>query len=125
MAVTQLIMGLSEKFFRLHDPQTPLYQDNFIPAKGPGSNGLILPMGKVGLGDFVALHISIICSIVYIYMIYTHIIMHYCYFTYLLYCINMYIYISLLEIRIMLILPLVKEGKCITYLYSIWILGTC
>ena len=28
MAVTQLIMGLSEKFFRLHDPQTPLYQEN-------------------------------------------------------------------------------------------------
>ena len=86
---------------------------------------LIPPMRKVGLGDFVALHISIICSIVYIYMIYTHILMHYCYFTYLLYCINMYIYIFLLEIRIMLILPLVKEGKCITYLYSIWILGTC
>ena len=28
MAVTQLIMSLSEKSFRLHDPQTPLYQDN-------------------------------------------------------------------------------------------------
>ena len=28
MAVTQLIMGLSEKLFRLHDPQTTLYQEN-------------------------------------------------------------------------------------------------
>ncbi len=28
MAVTQLIMGLSEKIFRLHNPQTPLYQEN-------------------------------------------------------------------------------------------------
>ena len=28
IAVTQLIMGLSEFFFRLHDPQTPLYQIN-------------------------------------------------------------------------------------------------
>ena len=28
MAVTQLIMGLSEKFFRLHDPQTPLCQED-------------------------------------------------------------------------------------------------
>ena len=36
MDVTQLIMGLSEKFFRLHDPQTHY----FIPFKGPGSNGL-------------------------------------------------------------------------------------
>ena len=38
MAITQLIMGLSEKFFRLHDPQTPLYQENitlsYLP-KGP------------------------------------------------------------------------------------------
>ena len=38
MAVTQLIMGLSEKFFRLHDPQTPFYQENitisYLP-KGP------------------------------------------------------------------------------------------
>ena len=44
MAVTQLIMGLSEKLFRLHDPQTPLYQENitisYIP-KGPDRMGCI------------------------------------------------------------------------------------
>ena len=44
MAVTQLIMGLSEKFFRLHDPQTPLYQKNitilYLP-KGPDRMGII------------------------------------------------------------------------------------
>ena len=42
MAVTQLIMGLSEKFFCLHDPQTPLYQENitisYLP-KGPDRMG--------------------------------------------------------------------------------------
>ena len=42
MAITQLIMGLSEKFFRLHDPQTPLYQKNitisYLP-KGPDRMG--------------------------------------------------------------------------------------
>ena len=42
MAVTQLIMGQSEKFFRLHDPQTPLYQENitmsYLP-KGPNRMG--------------------------------------------------------------------------------------
>ena len=40
MAVTQLIMDLSEKFFRLHDPQTlpPSGKYHyFIPPKGPGS----------------------------------------------------------------------------------------
>ena len=44
MAVTQLIIGLSEKFFRLHDPQTPLYP-YFVPPKGPGSNGYYIPYG--------------------------------------------------------------------------------
>ena len=42
MAVTQLIMGLSEKFFHLLDPQTPLYQENitisYLP-KGPDRMG--------------------------------------------------------------------------------------
>ena len=42
IAITQLIMGLSEKFFRLHDPQTPLYQENitfsYLP-KGPDRMG--------------------------------------------------------------------------------------
>ena len=42
ITVTQLIMGLSEKFFRLHDPQTPLYQENttisYLP-KGPDRMG--------------------------------------------------------------------------------------
>ena len=42
MAVTQLIMGLSEKFFRLHDPQTPSYHENitisYLP-KGPDRMG--------------------------------------------------------------------------------------
>ena len=41
MAITQLIMGLSEKFFHLIDPWNPLYLEKyFIPLKGPGSNGL-------------------------------------------------------------------------------------
>ena len=26
LTITQLLMGLFEKLFRLHDPQTPLYQ---------------------------------------------------------------------------------------------------
>ena len=42
MAVTLLIMGLSEKFFRLHDPQTPLYQENITISyllKGPDRMG--------------------------------------------------------------------------------------
>ena len=42
MAVTQLIMGLSEKLFRLHDPQTPLYQENITISyhpKGPDRMG--------------------------------------------------------------------------------------
>ena len=42
MTVTQLIMGLSEKFFRLHDPQTPLYQENITflyLSKGPDRMG--------------------------------------------------------------------------------------
>ena len=42
MAITQLIMGLSEIFFRLHDPQTPLYQENIpisYPSKGPDRMG--------------------------------------------------------------------------------------
>ena len=42
MAITQLIMALSEKLFRLHDPQTPLYQENitilYLP-KGPDRMG--------------------------------------------------------------------------------------
>ena len=42
MTVTQLIMGLSEKFFRLHDPHTPLYQESitilYLP-KGPDRMG--------------------------------------------------------------------------------------
>ena len=28
LTITQLLMALFEKFFRLHDPQTPLYQEN-------------------------------------------------------------------------------------------------
>ena len=42
MAVTQLIMGLSEKFLHLHDPQTPLYQENITISylsKGPDRMG--------------------------------------------------------------------------------------
>ena len=43
MKKTPLLMGLFEKFFHLHDPQNPLYQNFFyfvIPLKGPGSNGI-------------------------------------------------------------------------------------
>ena len=42
MAVTQLITSLSEKFFHLHDPQTPLYQKNITISylqKGPDRMG--------------------------------------------------------------------------------------
>ena len=48
MAVTQLIMGLSEKFFRLHYPQTPLYQEDitisYLP-KGPDRMGCLFENG--------------------------------------------------------------------------------
>ena len=42
LTTTQLLMGLFEKFFRLHDPQTPLYQENITisyPPKGPDQMG--------------------------------------------------------------------------------------
>ena len=45
MAVTQLVMRLSEKFFHLHDPQTPLFQENITISyfpKGPDRMGLPL-----------------------------------------------------------------------------------
>ena len=38
LTITQLLMGLFDKFVRLHDPQTPLYRKNitvsYLP-KGP------------------------------------------------------------------------------------------
>ena len=44
MAVTQLIMGLSEKFSPTWPPDSPLSgkYHYFIPPKGPGSNGNII-----------------------------------------------------------------------------------
>ena len=49
MAVTQLILGLSDKFFRLHDPQTSLYQENITIS--------YLPKGPDRMGHFK--HVSI------------------------------------------------------------------
>ena len=40
LTITQLLIGLLEKFFRLYDPQTPLYQEN-ITISYFRSNGLI------------------------------------------------------------------------------------
>ena len=51
MAVTQLIIGLSEKFFRLHDPQTPLYLKHINISylrKGPDRMGPMLNMFPFG-----------------------------------------------------------------------------
>ena len=42
LTITQLLMGLFEKIFRLHDPQTPLYQENISTlclSKGPDRMG--------------------------------------------------------------------------------------
>ena len=44
LTITQLLMGLFEKIFRLHNPQTPSLSGKvyyFKSPKGPGSNGLI------------------------------------------------------------------------------------
>ena len=44
LTINQLLMGRFEKFLLLHDPQTPLYQENitivYLP-KGPDRMGLL------------------------------------------------------------------------------------
>ena len=44
LTITQFLMGLFEKLFRLHDPQTPLYQEcitiSYLP-KGPARLGSV------------------------------------------------------------------------------------
>ena len=42
LTITQLLMALFEKFFHLHIPQTPLYQENITSSyfpKGPNRMG--------------------------------------------------------------------------------------